>query len=102
MSDKVENIARAADPPSSGTEVELIRERRYTGRIIAGVVGDEKAKRAVQAVLGDDRSNVVRSVGACTSALLPRQTQQYAHRLSLSIDEVSYNTKQRNTTAGCS
>ena len=94
-------MARAADPSSSGIELELIRERRYTGCIVAGVVGDEKAKRAVQAVLGDDTSNVVRYVSACVPALLPWQTQQYARRLALSVNEVSHNTEQRNTGARC-
>lgn len=94
-------MARAADSSSFGTELELIRERRHTGCIVSSVVSDEKAKRAVQAVLGDDTSNAVRYVSACVPALLPWQTQQHACRLALSIDEVSHNTKQRNTGARC-
>ena len=53
----------------------------------------KKAKRAVQAVLGGDTSNVVRYVSACVPALLPWQTQQYARRLALSVNEVSHNTE---------
>jgi len=94
-------MARAANPSSSGTGLELLRERQYTGCIVASVVGDEEAKRAIQAVLRDDTSNIVGYVSACVPALLPRQTQQYARRLAVSINEVSYNTKQRNTSADC-
>ena len=64
-------MARAADLPSSSIKLELIRERRYTSCIIASVVGDEKAKRVVQAVLSDDTSNIFRYVSAYMPALLP-------------------------------
>lgn len=86
-------MVKAADTSSSGTALKPFRKRQHAGCIVVGVVHNEKAKRAFQAVLSDDVSKIAHYVGACVPALLNWQSQQYTCRLTLGIDRVSHNTK---------
>jgi len=86
-------MVRAADPSSSDTALKPFRKRQHAGCIVVGVVHNEKAKRAFQAVLSDDASKIARCFSACVPARLHWQSQQCTCRFTLGIDEVSHNTK---------